>query len=82
MGIMRATLSKGSPLVRLDQSSGLADAHLGVYVRLLSKEEGATHCWKKRPQFLYLTRYIKLYFLKFIPYHTFLKVLTSFVKTL
>lgn len=29
-----------------------------------------------------LTRYIKLYFLKFIPYHTFLKVFISFVKTL
>jgi hypothetical protein len=38
-GILRAISSKGSPLVRLDQSSGLADAHIGVYVRLLQKKK-------------------------------------------
>jgi hypothetical protein len=37
--ILGATSSKESPPVRLDQSSGLADAHLGVHVRLYENGE-------------------------------------------
>jgi hypothetical protein len=46
--ILGATLSKERPPVRLDQSSGLADGHLGVHVRLYERRGGggATSCWK------------------------------------
>jgi hypothetical protein len=37
--ILGATASKDSPLVRLDQSSGLADAHVGAHVWLHEKGE-------------------------------------------
>jgi hypothetical protein len=43
-GILGATSSKGSLLVRIDQSSGKADASLNLQVRLYEKGEVPPSC--------------------------------------
>jgi hypothetical protein len=70
--ILGATSSKESPPVRLDLSSGLADAHLGVQVRLYENGE------------VEMFHYCKYHLsaLTFFVHTDFLKVFTSFVKIL
>ena len=72
-GILGALHQQRSPPVRLEQPSGLADAHLGVYVRLYENGEMPHIAGKKLSQFLHQTRHISLYFTIVIQTYAFVK---------
>lgn len=72
-GILGALHQQRSPPVRLEQPSGLADAHLGVYVRLYENGEMPHIAGKKLSQFLHQTRHISLYFTTVIQTYAFVK---------